>query len=70
MWYDLIFGDAFNDFSVPWHLTTQEFNEKIKKMMTPDRRLHDQHHRRLRVGREAHSKAEKTIEHARRSPIR
>src|SRR5262249_10411802 len=27
--YDLVFGDAFNDFSVPWHLTTREFNEKI-----------------------------------------
>ena len=34
--YDLIFGDAFNDFSVPWHLTTREFNEKIKKMLTPN----------------------------------
>ena len=34
--YDLIFGDAFNDFSVPWHLTTREFNDKIKKMLTPD----------------------------------
>jgi MFS family permease len=33
--YDLIFGDAFNDFSVPWHLTTREFNEKISKMMSP-----------------------------------
>ncbi len=49
--YDLVFGDAFNDFSVPWHLTTREFNEKIKKMLTSQRRLHDQHHRRLRVGR-------------------
>ncbi len=34
--YDIIFGDAFNDFSVPWHLTTREFNEKLKKMLTPD----------------------------------
>ena len=34
--YDLIFGDAFNDFSVPWHLTTREFNEKIKKMLSPN----------------------------------
>lgn len=34
--YDLIFGDAFNDFSVPWHLTTREFNEKLASMMTPD----------------------------------
>jgi hypothetical protein len=33
--YDLVFGDAFNDFSVPWHLTTREFNEKIKRMLTP-----------------------------------
>ena len=34
--YDLVFGDAFNDFSVPWHLTTHEFNDKIKKMLTPN----------------------------------
>ena len=34
--YDLVFGDAFNDFSVPWHLTTREFNDKIKKMLTPN----------------------------------
>jgi hypothetical protein len=34
--YDLVFGDAFNDFSVPWHLTTREFNEKIKQMLTPN----------------------------------
>jgi hypothetical protein len=33
--YDLIFGDAFNDFSVPWHLTTLEFNQKIARMMSP-----------------------------------
>ena len=34
--YDLVFGDAFNDFSVPWHLTTREFNDKIARMMAPD----------------------------------
>lgn len=34
--YDLVFGDAFNDFSVPWHLTTKQFNDKIAKMMTPN----------------------------------
>jgi len=33
--YDIVFGDAFNDFSVPWHLTTREFNEKIFKMLSP-----------------------------------
>jgi MFS family permease len=33
--YDLIYGDAFNDFSVPWHLTTREFNEKLARMMSP-----------------------------------
>lgn len=33
--YDIVFGDAFNDFSVPWHLTTREFNEKIDKMLSP-----------------------------------
>ncbi len=34
--YDLIFGDAFNDFSVPWHLTTRQFNDRIAQMMTDD----------------------------------
>jgi spermidine synthase len=27
--YDLIFGDAFNDYSVPYHLTTKEFNDRV-----------------------------------------
>lgn len=27
--YSLIMGDAFNDFSVPYHLTTLEFNERV-----------------------------------------
>jgi MFS family permease len=34
--FDFIFGDAFNDFSVPWHLTTLEFNEKMKSLLAPD----------------------------------
>jgi spermidine synthase len=34
--YDVIYGDAFNDFSVPWHLTTREFNEMIAEMLTDD----------------------------------
>ena len=34
--YDIVFGDAFNDFSVPWHLTTREFNEKMANLMSPD----------------------------------
>ncbi len=34
--FDIVFGDAFNDFSVPWHLTTREFNDKLAKMMAPD----------------------------------
>ena len=34
--YDLIFGDAFNDFSVPWHLTTRQFNAKIAKLLGPN----------------------------------
>jgi MFS family permease len=34
--FDFIFGDAFNDFSVPWHLTTYEFNEKVKKLLAPN----------------------------------
>lgn len=28
--YDLIMGDAFNDFSVPYHLTTVEFNRRVQ----------------------------------------
>lgn len=34
--YDLIYGDAFNDFSVPWHLTTTEFNEKLGNLLSDD----------------------------------
>jgi spermidine synthase/MFS family permease len=34
--FDFVFGDAFNDFSVPWHLTTLEFNEKMKDLLSPD----------------------------------
>ncbi len=34
--YDLIFGDAFNDFSIPWHLTTREFNDQIANLLAPD----------------------------------
>jgi MFS family permease len=33
--YDIVFGDAFNDFSVPWHLTTEEFNQKLARMLSP-----------------------------------
>jgi spermidine synthase len=34
--YDLVFGDAFNDFSVPSHLTTVEFHKLLKSRMKPD----------------------------------
>ncbi len=34
--FDLIFGDAFNDFSVPYHLTTLEFHQLLKKHMSQD----------------------------------
>ena len=34
--FDIVYGDAFNDFSVPWHLTTREFNDKLATMMAPD----------------------------------
>jgi spermidine synthase len=29
-------GDAFNDFSVPYHLTTREFNERVKLWLEDD----------------------------------
>lgn len=34
--YDLIMGDAFNDFSVPYHLTTWEFNERVRAWLAED----------------------------------
>ena len=33
--YDLVMGDAFNDFSVPYHLTTQGFNERVHAWLAP-----------------------------------
>lgn len=33
--YDLIFGDAFNDYSIPYHLTTVEFLESVKETLAP-----------------------------------
>ena len=33
--YDLIFGDAFNDFAVPYHLTTLEFGKVVKEHLAP-----------------------------------
>ena len=32
--YDLIIGDAFNDYSVPYHLTTLEFNNLVAAHLT------------------------------------
>ena len=34
--YQVIYGDAFNDFSVPAHLTTLEFNVELAKLLTDD----------------------------------
>ena len=34
--YDLIMGDAFNDFSVPYHLTTKEFNDRVRAWLDDD----------------------------------
>jgi len=34
--YDFIFGDAFNDLSIPYHLTTKEFAMQIKSLLKPD----------------------------------
>jgi spermidine synthase len=33
--YDLVLGDAFNDIAVPYHLTTEEFNEEIADRLKP-----------------------------------
>jgi spermidine synthase len=34
--YDFIFGDAFNDLSIPYHLTTKEFATQLKSLLKPD----------------------------------
>ena len=34
--YDFIYGDAINDYSVPFQLVTTEFNEKVAKLLTED----------------------------------
>jgi spermidine synthase len=34
--YDLIFGDAFNDLSIPYHLTTKEFDMQLRSLLKPD----------------------------------
>ena len=33
--YDLIYGDAFNSFSIPWHLTTKQFHDILKTHLDP-----------------------------------
>lgn len=32
--YDFIYADAFNDFSIPWHLTTREFLQKTYDLLS------------------------------------
>jgi predicted membrane-bound spermidine synthase len=32
--YNVIFGDAFNDFTVPYHLTTREFDQLVRAHLT------------------------------------
>ncbi len=34
--YDLVVGDAFNDYSVPYHLTTLEFDRRVADHLTKD----------------------------------
>ena len=34
--YDIVIGDAFDDVSVPYHLTTLEFNEQVKRLLKDD----------------------------------
>jgi MFS family permease len=33
--YDVIYLDCFNSFSVPYHLTTKEFNDKVRALLRP-----------------------------------
>jgi spermidine synthase len=34
--YDLVIGDAFNDLSIPYHLTTREFDEQLNRLLKDD----------------------------------
>jgi spermidine synthase len=34
--YDLILGDAFNDVSIPYHLTTVEFDRQLREALKPN----------------------------------
>jgi tetratricopeptide (TPR) repeat protein/MFS family permease len=34
--YDFIYGDAFNDYSVPFQLVTRQFNEKLSGILSDD----------------------------------
>jgi len=34
--FDIVYLDAFNSFSVPYHLTTKEFTESIREILKPD----------------------------------
>jgi len=34
--FDVVIGDAFGGFTVPWHLTTEEFLAEMKAKMRPD----------------------------------
>ncbi|HUW20939.1 MAG TPA: fused MFS/spermidine synthase [Sedimentisphaerales bacterium] len=34
--YDFIYEDALNDYSIPYQLTTKEFNDKLVKLLTDD----------------------------------
>jgi spermidine synthase len=34
--YDLIFGDAFNDYQVPYHLSTREFAQSVRSLLKPE----------------------------------
>ncbi len=68
--YDLIFGDAFNDFSVPWHLTTRRVQREARPDARARRRLHDQHHRRLRVRHHGRGEGPRARSRKRRSPTR
>ena len=34
--YDFIIGDAFNDLSIPYHLTTKEFAMQLKSLLKPE----------------------------------
>lgn len=65
--FDFIYGDAFNDYSVPFHLVTREFDERLREILRPETGVYlinviDIYHSGLFVG-EVYNTMRKVFDH-------